>query len=1168
MNKKILAIAIVLLMTFGVLAVIQPAKAAIVTPDGVSVFLRPGVEDPYHPGWSQTLGTLRNHPEEVINNWQNYAILASTDTSPSIGDLQFDITFAADFTGSLRIYLPPQFTFMQPDGTEATTTAQRRYNIWTDITNDYGYISVSGPRYFLDTSAPGWWRLQIGLYGSTPGAETDVGYAGLTILAGTHHIHIFNLKAPTVAGIYHFKILLFSPYPTSMKFYPNDFPILIVKSEVNAGYVFGTVGACADVPCTVAAPGLYGMVSADGTTPQGRAVSAAYYFGPEDDPTGTGVYNYYLFGVAEGTYTLSASAGGHPLATGERFSLTPGQSLHLKTMWLGGGSGIDVTVWSKHGRGELPWGSLYQPPYGTNNPYVLDLGRPRPIMIDIYDKNGNWVQGTYLFTSVTDPTATSFTESFGPATNFNAMAPAWGSQAIDGFGAAGSPYSVQAHVTGYVMTDDDAWQRTFSTAGGGGADIKVQMDLRRSNWFQVYLHFGSSDLPSVRTSLLLTAVDSSGKEVGATSLLVDPNGDLVFFDTPSTTAASLGTFGPQVNPLTGANYNIMTDPIILEGWSYKYNIGGILADAQDMYRDYGMNPGTYNIALYMADMGDPSGRIYGNGPVVGKGWYTIHEGDGYTGSIALCNSPSSLSFRVRENWLMLTIRSVDWETPSHIRAWSFPGAEITPEIQDSSGTTVETIDPGLYGLVQDDGTIGSPYVVKDNPACVTPDGLAACLTVKYTGMDYFWYDGTPAAGLNYNYFNYPTHLAAGTYSYALHTLGYVTRRSFPNAMTLGGGADIQSDLIQGGQIRVFMDWKREATDTHFNGFVRVEVFNDKNELVGASIYGQADVNPLAPGSYERYDPSVDHKYSCIDGLKCEPAEGAGNDQAPEFGYGQRAAYSHYFYNAPALTYTGPNAIGFGWYGMVPSDANRLDAAPGSTYAADVFGFYWYWGGKASRNVGLWANGPDTVSPVLNGQSSLLQWDTGLRGTDSGAGVDGGGLYTVKVWCFDPTSYDSYQMAADVTSVQLPWGGYTNVYVENDVMGRITGTVSWTDMYGDVKAMPWLLITATGPEGAVLGSSFPATLAPGSALAMDPSYASSYIMWLPAGTYDVTGTALAAPQAFNVPAMPGISVSPGFTTSADIGLTATGTPVPEFGVAPLVALSALAASLYVLKRRRK
>jgi hypothetical protein len=1175
MSKKILAIAIVLLMTLGVLGVIHPAAAQ--TPGGVSVFLRPGVEDPYHPGWSQTLGTLRDHTEEVTSHWQDYAILASTDTSASIGDLQFDITFGADFTGAIRIWVPPQFTFMKPDGTEATTANERAYNVWTDITNDYGYIGVS-KRYFLDSRAPDWYRITVGLYYTSPGLESDVLYAGLTIPAGTHHIHLFNLKAPSVAGVYYFRVALLSPYPTYLAFDPNDWPIIIVKNEVNSGYVIGTVGPCGDLPCTVAVPGLYGMVQADGTTPTGRSVSAAYYFGPEDDPTSTGVYNFYLFGVAEGTYTLSASAGGHPKATGERFDVTPGQSVHLKTIWLGGGSGLTVTVWSKHGRGELPWGSLYQPPFGNNNPYApTDLGRPRPIMIDIYDSAGNWVTGTYLQTSLTDPTATSFTMSFGAETNWSGMAPAWGSQPIDGFGAG--TYSVQAHVTGYVMTDDDAWQRTFSTAGGGGADIKVQMDLRRSNWFAVQLHFGTSDLPTVPTSLLLTAVDSSGNEVGGTSLLVAGTqvsyggsnpGDLLFYDSPTT----LGTYGPQTNPLTGAHYNIMTDPIILEGWSYKYNLCGCSADAVDSFREYGLMPGTYDIALYMADMGDPSGAIYGTGPqaaIQGNGWYTIHEGDPHSGTIALCNSPSALSFRVRENWLTLAIRSVDWETPSHIRAWTFPGAEIWTDIMDSSGSTVETIDPGLYGLVQDDGTIGSPYAVTPdvnlNPACTistaTAD-LTACLSIKYTGMDYYWYEQGPMAGLDYNYYNYPTHLAPGQYSYALHTLGYVTRRSFPNSMTLGGGADIQSDLIQGGQIRVYMDWKREATDTPFNGFVRVEVFNDKGELVGANIYGQADVNPLAPGSYESYDPTVDQK---LVWTNQGPAEGAGNDQNPEYGYGQRAAFSHYFYGKPAATFTGPNSIGFGWYGMVPSDATRLCigeapcAAAGATHAADVFGFYWYFGDKASRNDGLWANGPDTTDGVL-------QADTGLRGTSSDAGVDGGGLYTVKVWAFDPTSMDSYQMASDVTNVELPWGGATNVYVELDTMGRITGTVSWTDMYGDVRAMPWLLISATGSEGTSFGSSLPATLAVGSALMADPTYGASYMVWVPSGTYDVSGTASAAPQVFEVPMMSGISVSPGFTSSADIGIKTTGTPVPEFGMAPLVALSALAASLYVLKRRRK
>jgi len=79
----------------------------------------------------------------------------------------------------------------------------------------------------------------------------------------------------------------------------------------------------------------------------------------------------------------------------------------------------------------------------------------------------------------------------------------------------------------------------------------------------------------------------------------------------------------------------------------------------------------------------------------------------------------------------------------------------------------------------------------------------------------------------------------------------------------------------------------------------------------------------------------------------------------------------------------------------------------------------------------------------------------------------------------------------------------------------------------------------------------------------------YFVWLSAGTCDISAEVTVAPQVFEAPGAPyTVSISPGFNTMLDVGLEQTGVPVPEFPVAPLVALSALAASLYVLRRRRE
>ena len=147
---------------------------------------------------------------------------------------------------------------------------------------------------------------------------------------------------------------------------------------------------------------------------------------------------------------------------------------------------MEFTVWSKHGRGELPWGSLWQPPYGTNDPTVLDLNRPRPISFDLYDADGNWVVWT---AGLTDPLATSWSGVFPGPIDETGYAPAVYKKTVGSF-VAGAEYEIKAYVTGYVMTDDDAWQRKFTVSG----TTSVGFDLRRSNWFAIRPHM-QYDLP-------------------------------------------------------------------------------------------------------------------------------------------------------------------------------------------------------------------------------------------------------------------------------------------------------------------------------------------------------------------------------------------------------------------------------------------------------------------------------------------------------------------------------------------------------------------------------------------------------------------------------------------------------------------------------------------------
>jgi hypothetical protein len=1075
----------------------------------LNVFMQPGVADPYNPGFSLTLGTLRTNPDYIVATQNAFSILAD-----SVGDLQFTFTVNTA-VGYIRIWVPPEFTF--------TNTNNARFSVWTDITNDYGYISVS-TRPTLDSIAPNWTRITIGRHdASYPGywAAASAMYTTSVIQPGTYHVRLLGLKAPSILGLYHFKIAT-----DVAEMLVDNWPIIIVKGELNPAFVTGLVES------SIHLSGLSGKVAVEGTTPDGRSIIAQAYFAPADEEgTATGLYRYWIFGLPAGSYTMTATASGHKSDTTERFTVNAAQSLHrTNNFWLYTGPAVSVHVFSKHGRGTIPWSCLWQPPFGNNDPSLVpttaadcatanDYAGLRDILVELYDNAGNKVgfwgsdvngawgdqrsmAGTIL---PTDPTATDYMMNLLdqrglPSVNWDGHVPQYGADFVAGF-TPGTDYNVKTFVTGYVMTDTDAFQRTFTVNDAG---TLVEMDLRRSNWFAVTAHELDNIYPM---TLAFSAV---------------PTG------TDPAPGAEAGLAAIQIPPAPGEF------TVVLEGWN-----GGW--PAADPTNDYGINPGTYDIKMYAADQGTPmTGAI-------GRGMYYIRSDEPFTGSIALCNSPSGLSFRVRPVTLTLALRSIDSEIPSHERPWTFPGAEIWVDFLDSSGNVVASIDPtevgALYGLVQDDGFITSPWDVD----MVHPAGEHSQLLVKWAGIN-----PVPEDVVNVGY--YPTRLLPGEYNFQVHTFGYTMRRVFPVWVPDGGNGDIKADLIQGGMFRVGVDFKKQNEYVDFNGFVRVEVYDKDNKLVGANIYGQAQPNYCdtitstctTAGAYPDYNAAMDA--TMVPG----PAEGSNID--PD---GQRGYLSSQWYGTPGTTWAN-------WPQTDPSDANRLNYLAGFSTAFDVYGFHWYYGGPSSRNDGLWANGWETTD-------GTHQMDSGLPGSrdgPAGLGVTGGGLYTVKVFAFDPygpdgvfgTEDDWQSYYADpVTSLELPWGGSQALFVTMNQMGRLSGTATWLDMYQDMTGIPW----ATVSSGDSFASTTSAIIDEFGLGFTEPSY----FLWLPAGTHDVSISIASAPQIF-APASSTTVISDGWSGTYDQTLVPTGVPVPEFPASMLlVMLSALGASVYLLRRKR-
>jgi hypothetical protein len=625
---------------------------------------------------------------------------------------------------------------------------------------------------------------------------------------------------------------------------------------------------------------------------------------------------------------------------------------------------------------------------------------------------------------------------------------------------------------------------------------------------------------------------------------------------------------------------------------------------------------------------------------------------------------------------------------------------------NEAGESAAILDPTLYGLIQDPGTwnVSLGWVIPGtNPATprnplapfnhprgvspfdidyINPAGRHEHVGVHFYGCDFAapvaWQWSAPLEYTLMPAFR-STRLPAGQYSYNAYTHGYVQRRNFPVMVPPAGWADIEADLIQGGQIRVWMEFRHEAQATRFNGFVRVEAFDSNDNFVGASIYGQAQPNfytllNTAPagglggtGGYLNYTWLGDHKKwrgaaqgadfglwnaTSLEAMNIFPSS-TGDADSPGYPFntcgagpggsglvgnwacpitGQRAFTSSYMYasrNVPlgigrpipqdrGINYfvlpwwtqnINANNTWAGWPGwhavsglpaaVMPAGqtvnlrgthhaaANRLEVPLGGVEVFDVYGFYWYWGDRAVTWAGGWptTNGWDTAGFAGRGSNywaGNAQWDHGLAGSVNVPGWEGSGAgtYTIKVWAFDargpnnaservPWSDDwrMYQMGWEVSGLQVPWGGAAEVWITMNAMATLRGTIRWFDMFGNLRPLPWAMISATNPDTVAYSSGY------GAVQTGVSDSAGSFIMWLPEGEHDVSVSTSEAPQAWSsapptANAYYKVVVTDGWVGGGDTQLSGSGTPIPELPsfVVPLGLFAALAASAWLLRKR--
>jgi hypothetical protein len=457
MNKKVLTAAIALLMTLSAILIAVPVNA-FTNPEGgiVKIPFQKACVVQISPGtYAHTLGT----PASIVKlDYTKGSIIQNTT-----GDVSLRITLCST-ASSISIYIPPEFTFLQPDTT----------SVWTSITNDYRLIAMDR-RGSEDPIAPSWWNLRI---------------VNATIPIGDYVVRMFNLRAPDVCGRYFVKVFI-----DGRSIGAENFPTIVVKGDLYPAYISGHVlNANNGEPV-----GVSGKVVAEGKTALGEAIQAQAYFNASANG------NYTIYGLAAGTYNLTASAAGFvPTTMNGTASVHAGQSLHGIGIYVKPSATISGTICSKCGVGVIPWGSV----------------QSRPISMEVLDSNLQ--SKAWLATNTTsyDPSQAYYPFSFDGSIELDGHVPQDRADYVSGL--APGDYYLKAYVNGYLQRDVVAvhvyeYSRTIS----------VPFDLWRSSQFNVTVHFvdmtGSASPTPKNGTLTLEAYGLDGAIQGWNSTSV-PDG--------------------------------------------------------------------------------------------------------------------------------------------------------------------------------------------------------------------------------------------------------------------------------------------------------------------------------------------------------------------------------------------------------------------------------------------------------------------------------------------------------------------------------------------------------------------------------------------------------------------------------------------------------------------
>jgi hypothetical protein len=1104
-----------------------------------------------------------------------------------------------------------------------TGDQQKTYDKMDDSPDSWLNQGVSGDGPFVFSPWKTFGNITFSLVNDGAGNFPDEWYyvrindVAAPTIAGEYHFKFRRIKSPELGDVY----FPFQNWPVVLVKGEVD-PSIITGTIRYGGWNNAIYGLPVTLPGRVRAVGIADDPYTFKST--GRPVEARGYF----DAAWCG--HYEVEGVAPGVYDIYASAAGYPeIKIFSNVKILKGQSYHVDG-YLIPGVQIRGTIFSKCGTGEVPWqyGMEAERPASWRNIKVeiyrtledaqsMNPGgsTSKAVTWSPFDYGAsNW--GAWGFPW----TIGGFTESnpripggVGPSTLWQVAA---GATSFDfQFGREGY-YGTPADMDGHVPSLD--WTTSFDNGATWVSGIGPGTYWVRA-WLYGYVQTEVDGVTFMPVTFTVPSIEWPGNVYMPFDLRLSSSvkKTVHFHDVPGTLMENSIGWGWSYKAWDGTGesyYRYLAAELVTTGSSNYRNLAGEPISAWEIDP---VGVASTNYAIWIRGF-KQFGLWYGYGRNYGipAGLYTVKAYMwGYVEQVfekvnlGLCGTTTQISDHLyRGAKFNLTIYSKDWEHPTADKYWSFPYMPIYVQIQKDGkfvgpywdyyvmpmsmqglGNTsvamwpymwnnpfhmtkthdsvAQVFGPDSYESVY--GPLATYYNDFFGPVPAGPNFHFRCYDGSENYMYYFYSPGIHGDGATVG--RYPFSFESGIYDFKALTYGYVQKKPVQVYATKGNAtSDILIKLTQGAELQLTMKFKHEGIfeGIPFDAHLRIRVLDDQNKLVGEYLTSdwwwqpQFEYYANAPALTANITKWNWNLYQTV------PVALGGADAS--FAWGK--AYPHGHRNiwrvnyVPQGTQTVTVVIAglpdmYGWVAAYSCDAcgvsgdfgwedRPIDAPYGidgypnykggwklQVHVVPVFDYYpgHYW-----NQIEVY----QPVAPFSRAPSNPVGFDGMLMGELT---------YTADMSPVLVNHLGPYELRYDVVIPGTHLGGESSAIFELDRLGLITGSVFGYTYCDDWRTVSWTNVKFVGADNKAFDvytfdGKFAAWLKPG-------PYTASVVYWTPTKG-----------EGYKVQTMP-YHVSDGAFGAFNVYLEQSQIPIPEFPVAAIVLASALAASLFILRRKR-